>query len=90
MRLIDADALLEELAGDYNNLEGMPPDLEAAVYAIMDAPTVDITPKEIPKALARAISVLVEYFTEGVYSPRVRNPIAWALYHTWKKIDTEG
>ena len=62
MRLIDADALLEELAGDYNNLEGMPPDLEAAVYAIMDAPTIE------PDPARRGLQKLFEAFgydTEG-------------------------
>lgn len=66
MRLIDADALLEELAGDYNNLEGMPPDLEATVYAIMDAPTIDFNDLMVDKEMAKLVQNAIEHFLWGL------------------------
>ena len=66
MRLIDADALLEELAGDYNNLEGMPHDLEAAVYAIMDAPTIDFNDLAVDKEMAKLVQNAIEHFLWGL------------------------
>lgn len=41
MRLIDADALFEEIFGDYNNFENVPNDLAAVAETIGNAPTID-------------------------------------------------
>lgn len=41
MRLIDADALLDELVGDYNNFENVPHDVAAMYEAVMEQPTIE-------------------------------------------------
>lgn len=39
--------------------------------------------------LEHAITLLQKQYEEAKKSPYVKNPLAWALYHTWKMADKE-
>lgn len=55
MRLIDADALLDELVGDYNNFENVPHDVAAMYEAVMEQPTIEAEPVRHGRWLIKAI-----------------------------------
>lgn len=37
--------------------------------------------------LLKAMSILDKKYAEAKKLPFVRNPLAWALYHTWREFD---
>lgn len=39
------------------------------------------------RARQKAMSILDKKYAEAKKLPFVRNPLAWALYHTWKEFD---
>lgn len=39
--------------------------------------------------LEQAIAILRRQYEEAKKLPYVKNPLAWALYHTWKIADKE-
>lgn len=39
--------------------------------------------------LDQAISLLRKQYEKAKKSPYVKNPLAWASYHTWKIVDKE-
>ena len=50
------------------------------------APTVDAV--EVPdKKLLKAIELLIKQYEHSKNSEYVYNPVAHALYHTWKQVD---
>lgn len=90
-RLIDANALLEELEkfenpmpnkSGYDFLCG----IATAITEIEDAPTVDAV--EVPdKELLKAIKLLIKQYEHSRQSNYVHSPVAHALFHTWKQVD---
>lgn len=48
-------------------------------------PAADVTP--VRHDLRAAVEVLGTYYERGLNSNYVRDPIAWALYQTWRKMD---
>lgn len=39
------------------------------------------------RAWKKAMSILDKKYAEAKKMPFVRDPLAWALYHTWKELD---
>lgn len=42
----------------------------------------------LPEELIRAVEILKEEYEKTKNNPYIYNPIAWALYHAWKRIDS--
>lgn len=42
----------------------------------------------LPEEFGHAIDVLKEEYEKTRNNPYIQNPIAWALYHTWRRIDS--
>lgn len=42
----------------------------------------------LPEELGYAIDILKEEYEKTKSNPYIYNPIAWALYHTWRRIDS--
>lgn len=41
------------------------------------------------KSLEKAIKILTEQYDKALLNPIVKNPLAYALYHTWKVFDNQ-
>ena len=41
------------------------------------------------KDFSHAVNVLEKNYQKALNNPQIHTPIAWALYHTWREIDTE-
>lgn len=39
--------------------------------------------------IEQAITLLWKQYEKSKKSPYIKNPLAWALYHTWKMADKE-
>lgn len=52
---------------------------------VNDAPTADVAP--VRRELRKAVKLLDENYEKGVRNPVIRDPLAWALYQTWKTMD---
>ena len=46
------------------------------------------TPISVPKELSRAIRILKEEYEKTRNNSYIRSPVAWALYHAWRRIDS--
>lgn len=53
-----------------------------SVNAIPSSDTVLETPE-----LQKAVKLLTRNYEQGLQNAYVRNPLAWALYRTWREID---
>ena len=42
---------------------------------------------QVRPELRKAVKELHKQYERAINSPAVRNPLAWALYHTWKQMD---
>ena len=42
----------------------------------------------LPEELIRAVEILKEEYEKTTNKTFIHNPIAWALYHTWKRIES--
>ena len=42
----------------------------------------------LPEEFGHAIDILKEEYEKTRNNPYIHNPIAWALYHTWRRIDS--
>lgn len=42
----------------------------------------------LPEELIRAVEILKEEYEKTKNNPYIYNPIAWALFHAWKRIDS--
>lgn len=42
------------------------------------------------RQLNKAIKTLIAQYNNAVNNPMIRNPLAYALYQTWKKYDYNG
>lgn len=58
---------------------------EDAVYVLDSLPAADVAP--VRPELRKAVELLHKNYEKALNSSYVRNPIAWALYHNWKKMD---
>ncbi len=101
MRLIDADALLMHLAdavfGNAPN-GNEPPDerdlkrawcdgMESAEEAVKAAPTV-LQETDLDETEQRILRKFRELREKGRANKYIHNPTAWALYWTWKDLET--
>ena len=83
-RLIDANALWSDIMMLPHNGDMI--SSEEVEQTIKDAPTVDAV--EVPdKKLLKAIKLLIKQYEHSKNSEYVHNPVAHALYHTWKQVD---
>lgn len=58
----------------------------AEVYELIrDAPAADVVP--VRPELRKAVKELHKQYERAIKNPVVRNPLAWAFFHTWKQID---
>lgn len=100
MRPIDADALFEEVKARHDMFadctyigdKARRDELSAFMADIVNAPTVDICkghPDVPDKTFAHAMQALERNYQKALNNPQIHTPIAWALYHTWRQIDTE-
>lgn len=58
---------------------------EDAVQILNSVPAADVA--SVRPELRKAVDLLHKNYEKALNSSYVRNPIAWALYHTWKKMD---
>lgn len=81
-RLIDANALL---ASDiyYDHCKCLIPR-----YEVENAPTVDAV-KVSDKRIEKVIRLIESEYERALKLEYIRNPLAFALYRVWKKIDGE-
>lgn len=68
--------------------------LERAYAEIREMPAADVAEVRFPtelhagdRAWKKAVSVLDKKYAEAKKIPFVRDPLAWALYHTWREFD---
>ena len=89
-RLIDANTIPweEHYVPDGNTQWGYKKEL-CVLKPVIDAmPTVDAV--EVPdKKLLKAIKLLIKQYEHSKNSEYVHNPVAHALFHTWKQVDKE-
>lgn len=52
---------------------------------VAEAPTAEVEP--VRHELRKAVKLLMKNYDRGLNSDYVRNPVAWALYQTWKEMD---
>lgn len=64
------------------------------LQSISDMPAADVAevcfPAELhvgDRAWKKAMSILDKKYAEAKKLPFIRDPLAWALYHTWKEFD---
>ena len=64
------------------------------LQSISDMPAADVAevcfPAELhvgDRAWKKAMSILDKKYAEAKKMPFVRDPLAWALYHTWREFD---
>lgn len=64
------------------------------LQSISDMPAADVAevcfPTELhagDRAWKKAVSILDKKYAEAKKLPFIRDPLAWALYHTWKELD---
>ena len=69
-------------------------DYAAAFAEIRKLPAADVAevcfPAELhvgDRAWKKAMSILDKKYAEAKKLPFIRDPLAWALYHTWKELD---
>lgn len=69
-------------------------DYAAAFAEIRKLPAADVAevcfPTELyvgDRAWKKAMSILGKKYAEAKKLPFIRDPLAWALYHTWKEFD---
>ena len=92
-RLIYANGPLKQLSDYMEKLhcsddyrDGLYRGMEIAESYIKNAPAVDAV--EVPdEQLLRAVKLLLKQYEHSKKSAYVRNPVAHALYHTWKHFD---
>lgn len=53
----------------------------------MVCPICEASPPKAPRELDKAKKMLEEEYARAKNLEYVRNPLAYALYHVWKKID---
>ena len=93
MRLIDADARIEEIrkahctnCDNYDGVRCRSCWVDDGIGFLEDTPTVDAV--EVPdKELLRAIKLLIKQYEHSKNSEYVHSPVAHALYHTWRQVD---
>lgn len=61
------------------------PILSREVRALRELPADDVV--EVLKELRPAVRLLCKEYERAKKNPTVRNPIAYALYQTWKAVD---
>lgn len=64
------------------------------LQSISDMPAADVAEVYFPaelhvgdRAWKKAMSILDKKYAEAKKLPFIRDPLAWALYHTWKEFD---
>ena len=81
----------EKMAVYKDQITGKPlPEMKPAPVA---EPISIITRREkqavyLPEEFAHAIDILQEEYEKTRNNPYIHNPIAWALYHTWRRIES--
>ena len=58
-----------------------------AMNVIKKFPSADVA--QVRPELRKAVKELHKQYEMEINSPAVRNPLAWALYRTWKQMDGE-
>lgn len=64
--------------------------LERAYAEIREMPAADVAEVVRRKdcdAWKKAMSIIDKKYAEAKKLPFIRDPLAWALYHTWKELD---
>lgn len=96
MRAIDADAFADwvdrTVPADTPELLISKSMVMAGLKTKSVTPTIDICkghPDVPDKTFANAMQALERNYQKALNNPQVHTPIAWALYHTWRQIDTE-
>lgn len=76
---IKRDAVIDLLHYNYDEA------CSAIVADVEAIPTADVAP--VRPELRRVVKLLEKNYELGLNSEFVRDPLAWALYQTWKEID---
>lgn len=87
---IEREALLEKIARmiNYAETNGMGRELTVLFQvgdAVMDCPAADVAP--VVPELRPVVRLLHKEYERAKKNPVVRNPMAFALYQTWKAVD---
>lgn len=76
-KYVNLDDVIEHLEMHWG-YEGLREDL----YELQTADVAEVRPE-----LRKAVKLLEENYDRGLNSDYVNNPVAWALYQTWKQMD---
>lgn len=68
-----------------NDLKKFAPECKAALLIAEKQPKADVVP--VCHELRKAVELLEKNYQRGLNSDFVHNPVAWALYQTWKQMD---
>lgn len=80
MKLIDADAAVESLT-EYGNRRAVYIGVEEAVRRIEQLPSAQ------PEHMHTVMLKIAEKYEKAMNTSYILNPMAWALYQTWKEYD---
>ena len=81
MKLIDADALIEK-CGEWYVEEGSEEGFIGTIKQLIDA---QLTIK--PEHMHTVMLKIAEKYEKAMNTSYILNPMAWALYQTWKEYD---
>lgn len=89
---IERQAVVYDLNAVYNKMEGFPSAFyagyQSAVTQVRNFPKSEVSP--VRPELRKAVELLEKNYERGLNSEFVRDPLAWALYQTWKEIDGDA
>ena len=77
----------EELGGESGIYADAYNDLAEDFYSIPAADVAEVVRSKDCDAWKKAISIIDKKYAEAKKLPFIRDPLAWALYHTWKELD---
>ena len=85
-RLIDADEARRRIIAFATGLHSEVLPVDTVVMLLIQMPPVDAVEVVHPE-VRNAVTLLQKQYEKALNSPYVRDPLAWALYHTWKMLD---
>lgn len=71
--------------GGYSIGQGMRVAIKSCIAMLDEEPTAEV--ELVRPDLRKAVKLLGKNYERGLNSDYVRNPVAWALYQTWKEMD---
>ena len=82
---------VHEKLAEYKNFQKNPIRESLAISVAESMSIVNEKEKQtvnLPEALIRAVEILQEEYEKTRNNTFIHNPVAWALYHTWRRIES--